>query len=397
MLQAEIAALSERYYPYVQELRREFHRYPEVSWKEYRTSKRIVEELEKMGVPYQAGCGAETNVAAWIHGTKPGEGRTILLRADMDALPIQEDESHPLCSENPGVMHACAHDGHVAGMLGAVRILNELKDRFSGIIKIAFEAGEEDGGGANGFIQAGFLDDVEAVFGCHLFGTVREGRAALRVGNFMSASDAVRLKIRGVSGHSSTPHLAVDPVNIAAQFITAAQAVVARLVPPTEIAVLGFSTIHGGTAFNTIPDEVSIEGSLRCFSEETRACIHRGIEGLLKGLTEAYGASYELRFTNTMSAVINDEALTRGAAASIASVIGEDHVDLLEVPQMGSETFAFYREKAPICFYYIGLDAGGEMPAGHNLHHNSSFCWRDENLRPAMQCMAQVAMDYMGR
>ena len=322
MLQAEIAALSERYYPYVQELRREFHRYPEVSWKEYRTSKRIVEELEKMGVPYQAGCGAETNVAAWIHGTKPGEGRTILLRADMDALPIWEDESHPLCSENPGVMHACAHDGHVAGMLGAVRILNELKDRFSGIIKIAFEAGEEDGGGANGFIQAGFLDDVEAVFGCHLFGTVREGRAALRVGNFMSASDAVRLKIRGVSGHSSTPHLAVDPVNIAAQFITAAQAVVARLVPPTEIAVLGFSTIHGGTAFNTIPDEVSIEGSLRCFSEETRACIHRGIEGLLKGLTEAYGASYELRFTNTMSAVINDEALTRGAAASIASVIG---------------------------------------------------------------------------
>ena len=197
MLQAEIAALSERYYPYVQELRREFHRYPEVSWKEYRTSRRIVEELEKMGVPYQAGCGAETNVAAWIHGTKPGEGRTILLRADMDALPIQEDESHPLCSENPGVMHACAHDGHVAGMLGAVRILNELKDRFSGIIKIAFEAGEEDGGGANGFIQAGFLDDVEAVFGCHLFGTVREGRAALRVGNFMSASDAVRLKIRG--------------------------------------------------------------------------------------------------------------------------------------------------------------------------------------------------------
>ena len=390
-----IAELAEKYYPYVRELRHEFHKNPELSWKEIRTSRRVMEELERMGVPYQAHCGNETNVAAYIKGSGSGLGKTIMLRADMDALPIQEDESHELCSETPGVMHACAHDGHIASMLGTVRILNELKDQFSGTIKIAFEAGEEDGGGAKDFIKAGFLDDVEAVFGCHLFGTVKEGVFATRVGDFMSASDALWLKIRGRGGHSSTPHLAVDPVNIAAQFITDSQAIVARMAAPTDIAVLGFSTIQGGTVYNTIPDEVNISGSLRCFSEETRELIRRGMEGILKGLCQAYGAEYELRYTNTMYAVHNDERLTKMAVESAAKVVGSDHIDLLQYPQMGSETFAFYREKAPCCLYYLGIDAGDRLPVGHNAHHNSSFCWRDENLKPSVQCMAQIAMDYM--
>ena len=390
-----IAELTEQYYPYVRELRHEFHKNPELSWQEVRTARRVMEELDKMSVPYQAHCGNKTNVAACIEGTGSGPKKTIMLRADMDALPIQEDESHELCSKNPGVMHACAHDGHTASMLGAVRILNELKDQFAGTIKIAFEAGEENNGGARDFIKTGFLDDVEAVFGCHLFGTVKEGIFACRVGNFMSASDAIWITIRGRGGHSSTPHLAVDPVNIAAQFITDAQAIVARMVAPTDIAVLGFSTIQGGTAFNTIPDEVKISGSLRCFSEETRELLHKGIEGILKGLCEAYGAEYELRYTNTMGAVYNDERLTKMAAESAAQVVGRDHIDMLEYPQMGSETFAFYREKAPCCFYYLGIDAGDALPAGHNVHHSSSFCWRDENLKPSVQCMAQIAMDYM--
>ena len=307
MAENQIADLAEQYYPYLRDLRHEFH------------SARIVEELEKMGIPCQAHCGNETNVVAYLEGTGPGTKKTIMLRADIDALPIEEDPAHPLCSENPGVMHACAHDGHIAGMLGAVKILWELRHRFAGTIKVIFEAGEEDGGGANDFIRMGLLDDVEALFGCHLFGTVKEGRAAMRVGNFMSASDAIWITIRGLSGHSSTPHLAIDPVNIAAQLITDAQAVVARLIPPTEIGVLGFSTIHGGTVFNTIPEEVKISGSLRCFSEETRQRIHSGLEGLLKGLTEAYGATYEIKYTNSMPAVINDERLTKCAAESVAA------------------------------------------------------------------------------
>ena len=395
MVENQIAALAEQYYPYVRDLRHEFHRHPERSWKEFRTSARIVEELEKIGVPCQAHCGNETNVVAYLEGTGTGEKKTIMLRADIDALPIEEDPSHPLCSENPGVMHACAHDGHIAGMLGAVRILQELRGQFAGTIKVIFEAGEEDGGGANDFIREGLLDDVEALFGCHLFGTVKEGRAAMRVGNFMSASDAVWITIRGLSGHSSTPHLAIDPVNIAAQLITDAQAVVARLTPPTEIGVLGFSTIHGGTVFNTIPEEVKISGSLRCFSEETRQRIHSGLEGLLKGLTSAYGATYELKYTNSMPAVINDERLTKLAAESVEKVLGEGHVDMLKDPQMGSETFAYYCDKVPSCFYFLGIDADDRMPEGHNLHHNSSFCWRDENLRLSMECMAQIALDYM--
>ena len=390
-----IAALAEEKYPYVRDLRHWFHRNAEISWHEYKTSARIVEELEKMGIPYEAHYGNDTNVAAWIRGTKAGPGKTIMLRADIDALPIQEDESHEPCSENPGVMHACAHDGHTASLLGTVKILNELRDQFAGTIKIAFEAAEENGGGAQDFIKRGFLDDVDALFGCHLFGTVREGQAAVRAGNFMSGSDALHITIHGVSGHSSTPNLAVDPVNIATQFISNAQAVVARLVPPTEIAVVGFSTIHGGTVFNTIPDEVKITGSLRWFTNEVREIIHNGIERLLDGLCRAYGGSYEIQYTNTMYAVVNDKRLTEFAVRSLDKAMGKENVIQLPLPQMGSESFAYYGEKVPYCFYFLGIDAGDKLPAGHNLHHNSGFCWNDENLKKSMRCMAQIAVDYM--
>lgn len=395
MMEEQIAALAQRHESYVRELRHWFHRHAEVSWQEYETSTKIVEELKSMGVPYEAHYGNDTNVAAWICGTGTGKKKTIMLRADMDALPIREDPSHELRSENEGVMHACGHDGHTASLLGTVKILNELKDRFAGTIKIAFEAAEENGGGANDFIRMGFLDDVEALFGCHLFGTVKEGRAAVKVGDFMSGSDAIHITIRGRSGHSSTPHLAIDPVSIAAQFITDAQAVVARLTAPTDIAVVGFSTIHGGTVFNTIPEEVKITGSLRWFSEEVRTTVHKGLEGLLDGLCRAYGADYSIRYTNTMYAVVNDEKLTEFAAGSLGKVLGGGNVERWTKPQMGSESFAYYGEKVPYCFYFIGIDAGDRLPAGHNLHHNSGFCWNDENLKPSMQCMAQIAMDYM--
>jgi len=395
MLTAKINELVEKHYPHVRDVRHWLHRNAEISWKEYKTSARIVEELERLGIPYEAHYGNDTNVAAWIKGTGSGTEKTILLRADMDALPIEEDEGHEPRSENPGVMHACGHDGHTAGMLGVAAILNELKDQFSGTVKIAFEAAEENGGGSHDFIREGFLDDVEGVFGCHLGGSVKEGSISTRVGNFMSASNAIHITIRGLSGHSSTPHLAIDPVSIAAQMITTAQAVVSRLVAPTEIAVLGFSTINGGTVFNTIPDEVKITGSLRCFTEETREKIQTSLAAILKGICEAYGASCELSFTNQMYAVVNDEKLAKCAVESLQKSLGEEHVELLRDPLMASESFADYRQKAPIFFYYVGIDAGDALPVGHTLFHNGSFCWHDEVLKVSMKTMAQIALDYM--
>ena len=395
MEKEKICGLAEKYYPAVKELRHELHQNPELSWQEFWTSEKICEELEKIGIPYEKGYGNETNVAAWINGEGEGVDKTILLRADMDALPIQEESGYEFPSKNDGIMHACGHDGHVAGLLGAAHILYDLRKDFSGTIKLAFEAAEENGGGAKDFIQKGFLNDVEAVFGCHLFGTVKEGKVGIRVGNFMSASDAVYIKIHGVSGHASTPHLAIDPVNIAAQFITDAQAIVARTVPPTQIAVLSFCRIQGGTAFNIIPDEVELAGSLRCFDENIRKKIHDGIEGLLKGLTENYGATYEIHYENSLPAVINDEKLTLLAADSMTKIMGKGNVDFLTDPNMGSESFAWYREKAPSCFYYLGIDAGDKLPKGHNLHHNGKFCWHDKNLKTSMELLAQIALDYM--
>ncbi len=393
-----IKALSEKVYPYVVDLRHWFHEHAELSWKEYETSARIVRELEAMGVEHEAHFGNETNVAAWIKGTGPGDpNRVIMLRADMDALPIDEPEDHVPRSKNPGVMHACGHDGHTANLLGVVRILNEMKDRFAGTIKFCFEAAEENLGGAYDFMNKGFLDDVEAAYGLHLYGGAPEGKVFIRKGGMMSGSDVLHLTIRGVSGHSSQPHLAVDPVNIAAQFITDAQAVISRMLPPYEIGVLGISTIHAGAWFNIIPETVEITGSIRIFNEESRELIHKGLEGLLDGLTKAYGATYELSYSNVMYAVINDGDLVRTARESIESVVGPERLKELEVPWMGSESFAYYREKAPICFYLVGIDPGDVLPPNHEKHHNMNFCWRDEALMTSLQTLSQVAFDHMTR
>jgi len=396
MLEERIAALAEEYYPYMRDVRHWLHRNAEVSRFEYKTAARIAEELTKIGVPFEEHYGNDTNIAVWIKGTKEGPDKTIMLRADIDALPVQEDESHELRSENPGVMHACGHDGHTAAMLGTVKILNELKDQFSGTIKVVFEAGEEDGGGARDFVKKGFLDDVEAIFGAHLFGTVPDGHMATRVGNFMSGSDVLYITIRGLSGHASTPHLAIDPIVVAAQFIANVQSVVSRMVPPTDIAVVGFSTIHAGTVFNTIPEEVQISGNFRWFSQDVHKKILQAVEDYLAGLCKANGATYEIKYSHAACwSVVNDEKLTNHAVKSAQKVLGAEKVHLLKDPQMGSESFAFYGEKAPYCFYYIGIDAGDALPPGHNLHHNSGFCWRDENIEVSMKTMAQIALDYM--
>ena len=394
----KIELLSERYYPHVVQLRHWLHEHAELSWKEYQTSEQIVRELEDIGVEYEAHYGNETNVAAWIKGTGPGDpGRVIMLRADMDALPVQEPESHEPRSMNPGVMHACGHDGHTANLLGVVRILNDLKDSFAGTIKFCFEAAEENVGGAFDFMDKGFLDDVEAAYGLHLYGGVKEGKVGIRAGGMMSASDVIHLNIHGVSGHSSQPHLAIDPIVIAAQFITDAQAVISRKLPPYEIGVLGLSTIHAGTMFNIIPDTVEMTGSIRCFSEESRALIHKSMEGILDGLTKAYGATYELWYTNEMYAVINDEKLVEGALKSIESVVGREGIDPMKQPWMGSESFAYYAKKAPLCFFTVGIDAGDALPVNHNLHHNQNFCWHDEVLLTALRTLSQVALDHMTR
>lgn len=395
MYNDEIRALAEQEEAYALELRRHFHRHPELSFQERETAARVAKELEAMGIAPQVGYGADTNVVGVIQG-QPG-GRTVLLRADMDALPIAENADSPYCSRNPGVMHACAHDGHTAGLLGTARILMAMRDKFRGTVKLAFECGEEDGGGAQAMIDKGILQDppVEAAFGCHLFGTVAEGRAAFRAGNFMASCDTVRMVIKGLGGHASTPHLAIDPVVIAAQVITAAQAVVARTISPTDIGVMTFSTIHGGEFFNIIPDQVEITGSIRNFSPTVRQRIHQVLEGLLRGICGAYGATYEIGYTNSLPAVVNDPGLVEKAAASMAAVLGADKIDRLEQPQMGGETFSYFCRAVPSCFFFLGIDAGERLPKGANLHHNALFCWNDAMLKTYMQGLAQIAVDYL--
>lgn len=395
MLDEKIAKLAKEYAPYALELRNAFHERPELSFREVKTARRICQELEAMGIEFRTGCGSRTSVLATLQGRE--EGRCVLLRADIDGLPITEIKGIPHRSRTPGVMHACGHDGHMAGLLGVAHILTRLRGEFRGTVKLAFEAGAENGGSCAAMIRAGALENpkVDAAFCTHFFGSVKEGEVMVPRHRAFAACDTVNITIQGRGGHASLPHLSADSVVIAGQVITLAQAAVARTVSPDEVGVLSFSTIHGGELFNVLPDQVTLTGSIRNFNPQVREKIHQVLEGLLEGLTAAYGATYQISYTNTLPATVNDPALARFAAGSLAKALPELRVALREEPELASETFSYFSLAVPSCYYLLGVDAGRELPAGSARNHSPTFRWNDKNLEVYLRSMAQLTLDYL--
>ena len=383
--------LWEKYYKKVYDIRHQIHMNPELGFEEYETSKLVASELEKLGIEVTKNV-AKTGVVGLIKGGYPG--KTVALRADMDALRINEEGDYEFKSKNPGVMHACGHDGHTASLLGVAMMLNEIKDELHGNVKLIFQPAEEVEGGALPMIKEGVLENpkVDAVFGGHLWGSIEEGKVAVKHGAMMASPDIFTIKIHGKGGHAGVPHASVDPVPIMAQVITALQTIVSRKNDPTNPLVISCCNVHSGECHNAIPTEALIQGTVRTLNNETRDFAEETIEKFVKGIVESQGASYEFEFIRQFPPLVNDKNMADVLEKSAKKIVGDENVFELATPSMGGEDFAFYTEKVPSSFVFVGMTKDVENPI---LHHNAKFAWEDNNMKNLAQTLAQVAIDFL--
>ena len=389
-LLAKSKELSEKYFEDIVGIRRHLHTHPELSMQEYKTSEFIARQLDAMGIPYERGI-AGTGLVALIRGNK-GEGRVLALRADMDALPITEANDVPYKSLNIGVMHACGHDVHMSCLLGAARILNELRDYWGGAVKLIFQPSEETApGGAKLMIEQGVLENPapEAVFGQHVFVPIPAGKVGIRSGKYMASADEIYLTVKGKGGHAATPHLNVDPIVIASHIVVALQTIVSRSAKASMPSVLSFGKIQGLGRTNIIPDEVNIEGTFRTFNEEWRAEALQRIKDMAVGIAKGMGGDCEVYIEKGYPFLVNDDKLADAFRHDAAEYLGPENVEELELA-MTAEDFAFFSQKLPSCFYRLGI-SNPEKGPGSNLH-TPTFDVDENALKTGMGLMAYVAL-----
>ena len=388
---SEVKRLGEKYLQHMINLRETIHMYPEDGFSEFTTSKIIIEELEKLGIKVQKNV-AKTGVVGLIEGKYPG--KTVLLRADMDALKIQEQADVEYKSKIDGMMHACGHDGHVAGLLGAAMILNELKDNLHGNVKLVFQPAEERDGGALPMIEEGVLENpkVDAAFAAHLWGYLNEGEVHLKEGPMMASPDTFNIKVIGKGGHGAVPQESIDPIVITCQIVNSLQTIVSRKINPLDPVVITCGRIQGGDCHNVIPNEVELEGTIRTFNEETRNWVPKVMEDLIRGITTSQGAAYEFKYEPKYPALINDKYMTSFAKESLKKVVGEENVFDLKEPNMGGEDFAYFAQKVPSAFIFVGIANNKSEPV---IHHNPYFKWDSKNVGILAQSLSQIAIDYL--
>ena len=388
---SKVKRLGEKYLQHMINLRETIHMYPEDGFSEFTTSKIIIEELEKLGIKVQKNV-AKTGVVGLIEGKYPG--KTVLLRADMDALKIQEQADVEYKSKIDGMMHACGHDGHVAGLLGAAMILNELKDNLHGNVKLVFQPAEERDGGALPMIEEGVLENpkVDAAFAAHLWGYLNEGEVHLKEGPMMASPDIFNIKVIGKGGHGAVPQESIDPIVITCQIVNSLQTIVSRKINPLDPVVITCGRIQGGDCHNVIPNEVELEGTIRTFNEETRNWVPKVMEDLIRGITTSQGAAYEFKYEPKYPALINDKYMTSFAKESLKKVVGEENVFDLKEPNMGGEDFAYFAQKVPSAFIFVGIANNKSEPV---IHHNPYFKWDSKNVGILAQGLSQIAIDYL--
>jgi amidohydrolase len=362
-------------------LRRELHQHPELSWAETRTSKRVAEYLAGGGLALKT--VARTGLLASLPGPP---GRTVLLRADMDALPLQEQSTAPYASQVPGVMHACGHDGHVA--MGAVAARLLASRSLPGSVAVLFQPAEEGEGGAQAVLRDGALEGVDVVLGVHLWNELPLGTLGVKAGPLMAAVDRLRIVVHGRGGHGGQPHRSADPVLAAAHVVTALQSVVAREVSPLASAVVTIGAIHGGQAFNVIPDEVTLTGTIRCFDEGLRAALRERIRRIAQGVASALQCRAEVEVKAGNPAVVNDARVAAIARRAAARVVGEANVVEPE-PTMGGEDMAVYFERVPGCFVFVG--SGNRGRGIDQPHHSPRFDFDEESLAIGCEFLLQAA------
>jgi amidohydrolase len=368
--------------------RRQIHAHPEIGWDVHETGRLAAAELAGLGLEVTR--VAKTGVLGVLRGGKPG--RTVALRADMDALPITEAADVPYKSQNPGAMHACGHDGHTAMLLGAAKILSRLRDEICGTVKFIFQPAEEIGGGALGFIEAGAIEGVDGILALHLWPDLPSGKVSLVPGPRMASADKVFVTVKGKSGHGSMPHLGVDAILAAAAITLNLQSIVSREVPPLEPAVVTIGRFTGGTTWNITCDEVELEGTTRCFNREIRKNLPLTIERIIKSTAASYRAEADLRYVHISPPTINDPQVTRVAAGALQAMYGGDVLGEME-KVMGGEDFAYYMELIPGAMAFVGAgnkDKGTDRPL-----HTERFDIDEDVLPMGAALHAQFALDFL--
>lgn len=374
---------------YIVALRRHFHKYPEVSLKEFQTIQRIREELEEIGLPY-INVG-ETGVLATLEGGK-GSGKKLLLRADIDALPMEDRTGVDYASVNPGVNHACGHDGHASALLGAARVLKEHQADFAGTILFAFQPAEEIGAGARQFVRGGFVDDVDHVFGIHLSSRIELGKIDATPGPSNASCDIFKIKVNGKSGHVSTPDLGRDALVSAAAIVTQLQTIVARETKPSDEVVVGIGVLRAGTNYNIIANEAFIEGTVRTFDPVVREQVLASVERIARLTAEAHRTSIEFSNYDAAAPLINDARAAEHAFQAAAKIIGAENIITDAPKSMGADDFADFLAVAPGIYCFVGTQSDEQTAFNH---HHEQFNIDEKGLLIAAELHVTYALDYL--
>ena len=375
--------------------RRHLHEHPELGMQEYETAKFVAARLQQLGLEDIRTGLANTGVTALIRGTGSGPNgdRVLMLRADMDALPIEEANDVAYRSQNPGVMHACGHDGHTAMLLGTARLLMERRDQFAGTVKVLFQPAEEGPGGARPMIEAGVLEDphVDAAFGLHLAQELPLGTVTLKDGPSMAAADRVSVTIQGHGGHGAYPHRTVDPLLVGATIITALQAVVSREIDPLHPAVVTIGALEAGTADNVIPDTAELRGTIRSFDADVRERLHRRVPELITGMAAAMGATAEVTYRLGIPPVVNDAGMAAIAHSAAEAVLGAERT-ISMTPMMGAEDMGLFLAAVPGCYFHVGSNNPKRgLVWGH---HHPRFDFDEDALGVGIQTMTESVLRY---
>lgn len=392
---SEIIALikqkAQDYKQEVIEIRRHLHQHPELSFEEFETSKYVCSKLTEYGIEHQAGY-VKTGVVGLVKGNNPDK-KIIALRADLDALPIVEENDVEYKSLNNGVMHACGHDVHTSSLLGAAKILNELKDHFEGTVKLIFQPGEEKlPGGASLMIKEGVLENPKptTIIGQHVFPQLEAGKVGFKSGMYMASTDELYVTVKGKGGHAALPHLTVDPILIASHIITSLQQIVSRMSHPTAPTVLSFGKITGNGATNIIPDKVELEGTFRAMNEEWREKAHEKMKEIAESIAQSMGGECIFTIKKGYPFLVNDEVVTHKAKDAAVDYLGKENVIDLEL-RMTAEDFAYFSQVMPSCFYRLGV-RNDESNITSGLH-TSTFNIDETAIETSIGLMAWLAIN----
>ncbi|KIX12184.1 M20 metallopeptidase family protein [Dethiosulfatarculus sandiegensis] len=368
--------------------REELHKIPEVAFTEEKTAAYVADCLKEMGLLVREKV-AKTGVVGLVEGEIPG--KTVMIRADMDALPVKEETGLSFASTHEGVMHACGHDCHMAMALGAARVLTGMREKIKGQVKFVFQPAEEFPGGAKPMMEEGVLKDppVDYALGCHVWPGALSGTVSVAPGPVMAAMDRFDIKVIGKGGHGALPHTCIDPVDTASQVISALQRITSRHMSPLSPTVVTIGQIKGGTAFNVIADQVEMAGTTRTFDRDIWKSWPERLEKVVKGVCESMGASYGFDFSPGYPPTINDAAITELVGKCAAQVVGQDQVLEFE-PTMGGEDMSYFLEKVPGCFFFLGAGYPGVAPL-----HNAGFAPRPEILPLGTELFVRAALDLL--